>query len=302
MVLQASEILQDAALVSQLDGISIPILHAVAVIDDVLDGRTLDLHWVALGTFLVLGAIKVTIGKYRGVEWYSLTHSVVTGVGALMAVYLDVTSSQLLTGIAEPLRSCQCQGPLTSLHRMVPAITMGYAVIDLLEGATLGIDFALHGCFTLLVMIFYVSIMKAPQIVTPYIIMEISTINLALVRADFFPKMVSLINQALFAFFFFLFRIVIFPMLYYQLVTIMYRERMTDTFQSCFSPVLFPFTTGMGLCFHALNAFWFYKIVRKMIRKWSGQEGIQANNELCEQQRLQEEASSQHGQIQKKQS
>jgi hypothetical protein len=54
-------------------------------------------------------------------------------------VFLD--SSEALTGTAEPLRSILCHGPLTSLHRIVPAITMGYGVFDIIEGLSHGLDF-----------------------------------------------------------------------------------------------------------------------------------------------------------------
>jgi len=38
-----------------------------------------------------------------------------------------------------------CGGALTSFHRVLPTVTLGYAVIDLLDGMKMGIDFLTHG-------------------------------------------------------------------------------------------------------------------------------------------------------------
>jgi hypothetical protein len=51
----------------------------------------------------------------------------------------------------EPFASLQkCLGPLTSLHRIIPAITQGYAVCDIVNGIHLlskglGPEFLAHG-------------------------------------------------------------------------------------------------------------------------------------------------------------
>ena len=43
-----------------------------------------------------------------------------------------------------------CGGALTSFHRVLPTVTLGYAVIDLLDGLKLGLDFLTHGLILLL--------------------------------------------------------------------------------------------------------------------------------------------------------
>ena len=172
MVLEAAKLLE----LEQSDEISRQILLFISLIDD-WGGRTVSLFAVGAVTFALLLIVRVVAGKYRGVDWYALLHALVSGIGSLMATYLEVYASERLTGIPEPLRSCQCQGPLTSLHRLLPAITMGYATFDFLDGLTLGLDFMLHGAATLLVMSVYV-FANAPQVVTPMLLMEVSTINL----------------------------------------------------------------------------------------------------------------------------
>ncbi|KAL7575592.1 hypothetical protein ACA910_020162 [Epithemia clementina (nom. ined.)] len=272
MVLEASALLEH----ENVDPIAHLILSFISKLDD-WGARTVNLLHVGAVTFVILLSIRVSAGKYRGVEWYALLHALVSGIGAVMATYLDVYASEALTGVPEPLRSCQCQGPLTSLHRFLPAITMGYATFDFFDGLTLGIDFAMHGAATLLVMVVYV-VANAPQLVTPMLLMEVSTINLTMVRADFFPDVVSLLNQLSFAFFFMLFRIIICPYLWFKLMLALHSEHNTEAY--CFAPALYPLAGIMGVFFHCLNGFWFYKILRKMKRKLMGDEGIKANNDL----------------------
>mmetsp|Transcript_2991 Transcript_2991/g.4017 ORF Transcript_2991/g.4017 Transcript_2991/m.4017 type:complete len:272 (-) Transcript_2991:266-1081(-) len=242
---------------------------------------TVNLNVVGAVTFFILLGIRFTLKKYRGVDWYAFLHAIVSGSGSLLAVYLDANAAYALTGLGEPLRSCMCHGPLTSLHRILPAITMGYSLLDLLDGLGLGIDFALHGIFTFSVMIVFIQL-NAPHVVTPFLLMEVSTINLTLVRADFFSDTVALVNQACFAFLFFLFRIVVCPYLWAKLCWTMYEERNNEVYQNCFSPYVLPITFVFGAFFHILNSFWFYKILRKIKRKASGSEGIKANNDLVE--------------------
>jgi len=281
MVSSASDLLATEG-ASSLDWASVQILQFIQKLETtgLLDPQV-NLNAVGAVTFGILLAIRFTFKKYRGVDWYALIHAIITGYGSLFAAYLDAHAAEPLTGLAEPLRSCSCHGSLTSLHRVLPAITMGYATFDLLDGLTLGIDFALHGFFTLLVMVVFVQ-MNAPHVVAPFLLMEVSTINLAMMRADFFPELVALANMAGFAFFFFLFRIVVCPILWWQLCQVMWAERNSETYQSCFPPALLPFFVLAGVFFNALNSFWFYKIVRKIQRKLSGDEDIKAENHLTE--------------------
>jgi len=56
-----------------------------------------------------------------------------------------------LFSFVEPTGSLQeCAGPLTSLHRIIPAITQGYALCDIMQGfhllsTGLGPEFIAHG-------------------------------------------------------------------------------------------------------------------------------------------------------------
>ena len=106
---------------------------------------------------------------------------------------------------------------MTSLHRILPAITMGYSLFDLIEGMKLSLDFVLHGAATLSVMAFYCE-MDAPEIVAPMLLMEVSTIFLTVVRADFFTAFTATINQVLFVVIFSMFRCAMVPYIWVILV------------------------------------------------------------------------------------
>jgi hypothetical protein len=216
---------------------------------------------------LLIWCVRATLQKKRGIDWYAFVHALVTGLGSMACVYLDLFAAETLTGTPEPLRSCQCEGPLTSLHRILPAITMGYSMFDLLDGFTISIDFALHGLSTLSVMAFFCE-HNAPHIIAPMLLMEVSTIPLTLVRADFVPANVTAMIQASFAILFFMMT--------------MNEQRSLPVYQDCFPPYFMPFAFGFGMIFHCLNAFWFIKIVKKIRRKMLGIEGVQANNKLDE--------------------
>lgn len=65
--------------------------------------------------------------------------------------------------------------PLTSLHRILPAITMGYAVFDLLDSFDLRLDFLLHGAATFSVMGLFVW-NDVPHLVNSMLLMEVSVL------------------------------------------------------------------------------------------------------------------------------
>merc|ERR1712137_1192148 len=112
--------------------------------------------------------------------------------------------------------------------------------------------------------------------------MEVSTILLAMIRATFFPEWLTVFVQVNFAFNFLLFRILVTPPVWLRLMLMMYEHSGNDLYKSCFNPFVFPVSVVVGLFFHVLNGYWFYKIVKKMQRKLKGEEKFKANNDLKE--------------------
>lgn len=153
MVLYARDLLAQQQQ-QQLPFLTQIILQACAQLDD-WGAWQWPLRTIGFVTAILLSGVRLVLEKKRGVDWYALIHALITSIGSLACYYLDVFMSETLTGTPEPLRMCLCQGPMTSLHRILPAITMGYAIFDLMDGLTIGIDFALHGIATLLVFLFF---------------------------------------------------------------------------------------------------------------------------------------------------
>jgi len=139
---------------------------------------------------------------------------------------------------------------------------MGYAVVDLFEGRKYGIDFIVHGVATFSVMLFFTE-MDRPHIVAPFIILELSTIFLNLVRATFLTARASLFMQILFALFFFIVRVVIFPPLHANMTLKLFQNPNNGCDGGYFKWIVLFF----GVFFNCLNGFWFYKLIRKMKRK-----------------------------------
>jgi len=83
---------------------------------------------------VVLYLIHAVVKKKFGVNWCSFVHACVVGSFSFVAVWLNVYAAESLTGTTEPLGAILCQGPLTTFHSIVPAITMGFGVFDVAEG------------------------------------------------------------------------------------------------------------------------------------------------------------------------
>jgi hypothetical protein len=274
MVLQASEFLKT----EELGPLTRSIISFCVVLDDA-GAWTWNLRIVAVITAIILGGIRIAFGNKRGVNWISLLHALVTAVGSLACVYLDFQASVTLTGTAEPLRSLQCHGPLTSLHRILPAITVGYAVFDILDGFRISTDFLLHGLATISVTGYFCEI-GGPQIVVGMLLMEVSTLFLTLVKADFMSVTMMIYNQAAFVLSFFMFRVVLCPYIWFLQVYGMWTLSSTEEYKSCRPRHMLGFTLVSGLFFHVLNAYWFIKIVKKVLRKMRGEEKVDAKNDL----------------------
>jgi hypothetical protein len=290
MVQYSAEYLND---MNGLDRISIFILQFISTYLDKYGAWEWDLNYVALYTTIALGCIRLIFKKYRGIDWYAFIHALISSLGSLACLYLNaVTSAQLSSSSSslssslqqppEPLRSILCYGPLTSLHRILPAITMGYSIFDFLDGLTISIDFVIHGFVTFSVMYTYIHIFNAPHIMSPMLFMEGSTIFLTIVKADFFPSNVVLFNQMCFTFAFFICRLIVVPLFWLQLVLTMYENRNEPTFQQCF-PSYFTLASFLfGMFYNILNTYWFIKIIRKARRKILGLEKPNENNDLSD--------------------
>lgn len=224
---------------------------------------------IAVTSAIFFLGIRNLFHKKRGIDWDSAVHATITGVGSACCIYLNSNAATHLSGFPEPTGSLQeCAGPLTSLHRIIPAITQGYALCDIMQGfhllsTGLGPEFIAHGVATFTVTAVF-NEYDAPHVLTPMLVMEGSTIVLSLLKADFLSPKVKVASQFLFFLLFFICRLVIFPSVYFQAVPLI-RD-------GCFAPIIFYACLLFGAFFNCLNVFWFIKMVKKLHRKFTGKE------------------------------
>mmetsp|Transcript_8608 Transcript_8608/g.10791 ORF Transcript_8608/g.10791 Transcript_8608/m.10791 type:complete len:217 (-) Transcript_8608:1768-2418(-) len=204
------------------------------------------------------------------IDWDAFVHALVTSIGAVICLYLTFNSAMDIRGTVEPLGSLLCNGPLTSLHRILPSITQGYAICDIVNGFEVGTKDAMaHGAATFAVMTLFIEL-GASHIIAPILIMECSTVILTLLRATFFGPKMQMATQAVFVISFFFWRIIVSPISLFHACWVMY----TNDFSDCFPRRLFYITSAFSIFFMSLNLYWFIKIVKKVRRKLSGKEGM----------------------------
>lgn len=200
--------------------------------------------------------MRKSIGHKYDVDWDAFVHAIISGFGSAICIYLNSNAALSMNGITEPLGSIQCNGSLTSLHRIIPAVTQGYAVCDIINGFRLGPAFLAHGIATFTVMHLF-NENNASHIITPMLVMEISTIVLAVLRANFFTPTMQLLTQASFALLFFISRIIISPAVHFEIAKLMFLNK--DEMVNCIPILIFYMTLLFGAFFHGLNLFckWF---------------------------------------------
>ena len=258
------------------------------LIHDYLDNNganTWNLRYVAITSGIVLSLIRFIYPKHSyKIDWCSLIHAIITSVGSIICMYLDTSYAQYVGSdnitptvattiqmihIAEPARTiqyCTTVLPLTSLHRILPAITLGYSILDFVHGLTLGIDFLFHGLITTLAVYYMVDVTNTPARMSSMLFMELSTIFLCFKDTTIFTPVIAQINMLCFVLTFFLSRCVVVPYIWYQLMKEIIVNYQTSTYQQCFPPHYMETIFVFGILFHALNGFWMYKIIQKVIR------------------------------------
>ena len=99
--------------------------------------------------------------------------------------------------------------------------------------------------------------------IRPMLVMEVSTIILCILRADFFTPTMQMVTQASFAVLFFICRILIVPYIYYTGVF----TDMNHNLGSCFPRSLYHITLLFGAFFNGLNLF--CKWTELAMHRWS---------------------------------
>mmetsp|Transcript_31613 Transcript_31613/g.63857 ORF Transcript_31613/g.63857 Transcript_31613/m.63857 type:complete len:255 (-) Transcript_31613:285-1049(-) len=250
-------------------------LESIQAIDEALGLSTWTSRQIALLTALTL-ALLYRYEKW-GIRWYSLLHAVLSGYLSLICVYTSYHHAPLSS-------TTLCAGPLTSLHRITPAITLGYGLFDILEAMikSLPKDFLLHGVATFGVMAYFCEY-HIPEIVLPFLLMEISTVHLVFMKATNLSESMVGANMALFVLTFFFFRLMVCPYLWWGIVktTLFVGEEEEEMGSMECLPWHFKyFWLLFGLIFNGLNGYWGVKIILKVLRKATGKEKMKEGNGL----------------------
>ena len=72
-----------------------------------------------------------------------------------------------------------CGGALTSFHRVLPTVTLGYAINEFMDGLTLGIDFMTHAS-VLLTFALYMCENEKNEILSTMLALEVSVAFVAM--------------------------------------------------------------------------------------------------------------------------
>mmetsp|Transcript_22357 Transcript_22357/g.50748 ORF Transcript_22357/g.50748 Transcript_22357/m.50748 type:complete len:131 (+) Transcript_22357:470-862(+) len=119
------------------------------------------------------------------------------------------------------------------------------------------------------------------QIISPFLTMEISTVHLAFLKANFSDSTVG-IHLGLFVISFFLFRLILCPYLWWGIVRVLFFSEESQTATDCLPLNFQYYWLLIGLTFNLLNGFWGVKIILKVLRKVRGSETMKEGNSLKE--------------------
>ena len=161
---------------------------------------------------------------------------------------------------------------------------MGYGIFDIFEATTksLSKDFLIHGISTFGVMAYFCEY-NIPEIVLPFLLMEISTVHLVFMKSSYLSETAVAVNMGMFVLTFFFFRLMMCPYLWWGIVNTMYFDEEVDTTTLSCLPWHFKyFWLLFGLIFNGLNGYWGFKIILKVLRKINGKEKMKEGNSLKE--------------------
>lgn len=98
----------DSTVLQGLDPTSSLLLYLIRVTLDDNGAWEWNLRLVGVVSAIVLLLIKWTFRKAYGIDWFSLTNAIVTGLGAVVVVYLNAYASEAMTGFSgrKSLRLC----------------------------------------------------------------------------------------------------------------------------------------------------------------------------------------------------
>ena len=89
------------------------LVESIQKLDETLNLADYTSRQVAIITIIFLGILLVGLHERGGIRWYSLIHAIVSGYLSLICVWTSYYYDS--NGL--------CDGPLTSFHRITPAVS-----------------------------------------------------------------------------------------------------------------------------------------------------------------------------------
>jgi len=114
---------------------------------------------------VVFLTIRYQSGRKYNIDWEALVHAIVTGTGGSFCVLLDMN-------IIPQSSYVRCHAS-TPLHNILPAVTQGYAICDILNGLEFGGAFLAHGIATLMLTSLF-SMLGFAYMLSPMLVCEVS--------------------------------------------------------------------------------------------------------------------------------
>lgn len=230
------------------------------------DDESISPYMVGAFTFICFVIIHLTLGVRGKVYWVYLAHHILTGIGSCVCIYLDRYAELInSSGTPNPLCVIRCEGPLTNLHRLLPSVSWGFGVFELVDGIkSADVSMIIHGV-AFISITNLVNLWGHPESIIPMFITEISSIFLAVMKNDFTTEKTRLFLQFLFAVSFMICRLFIAPYIWFQFLLTLYKHdnEVDNCFPKHFDIIVFSF----GMLFHILNIFWAIKISRIFVSK-----------------------------------
>lgn len=222
---------------------------------------------IAATSALCFVTIRLVVGKKGGVEWDSFLHALVVSAGVVRTLYVDFSTADQIHLFLLPPQMMGCQNSSATLAKLIPAVSLGYAIFDLLEGFSRGPSFVMHGVAYVSVLVI-VCEFGLQHTLIPALLLELSTIFFTLTPVTHLGKAFQLMTMLAFALSFFVVRLVLFPTVWAMFL----RTAYVNADSLCFPRQFMHVVVLFGIFFHLLNVFWSIKLMKKIIRQLSGVE------------------------------
>eukprot|EP00940_MAST-03C_sp_MAST-3C-sp2_P001651 g1651.t1 len=206
---------------------------------------------------------KIMTSGTRRFYLSAVIHHLLTSVPALYVLFVESE----VAATKEPERSFRCLGPVSIVSSLLPPLSLGYGVHDLIDGyRRRDVSVLIHGSLLTSGLVILLHLDVAHHIVRIFTI-NISSFFLNLRALDFGTRSnvaVDLMFVASFA----ILRAIVLPMWWIQFLSFAHRTPAT-TWGTCMSWGVVRGAILGGMILHSLNFYWLYRIVMRAYERYA---------------------------------